>query len=126
MEWIIYLYIIHVDILLLKTVMRYVKCKVENVAISNDLYFVEYYVGIQLARRFGFRVDNRTPHASQPNTFYNYVLAIIRTYNISVEELVAGSINKIYKRIIFSLNERNRKGKYYRILSSVLPSSTIF
>ena len=35
---------IHVDLLLLKSVMRYVKCKVENVMLTNDLYFVEYYI----------------------------------------------------------------------------------
>ena len=70
---------IHVDLLLLKPVMRYVKCKIENVILSNDLYFVEYYLGFQLARRFGFIVNNRTPHASQPNILYNYVLEVIRT-----------------------------------------------
>ena len=90
--------------------------------LPNELYFVEYHVGLQLARRFGFRVNNSTPHASQPNTVYSYILEIIRVYDISRDELELGSVNKIYKRIIFKLNEHKSNTKYHRILSNVLPS----
>ena len=97
---------IHVDLLLLKSVMRYVKCKVDNAMLPNELYFVEYHVGLQLAKRFGFRVNNSTPHASQPNTVYSYILEIICVYDISRDELELGSVNKIYKRIIFKLTKQ--------------------
>ena len=43
-------------------------------------------------------------------------------YSITRDELVLGSVNKIYKRIIFGLNERYGKLKYHRILSPILPS----
>ena len=41
---------------------------------------------------------------------------------ITIEDLLLGSVSGIYKRIIFKLNERNVKLKYYRILSDMLPS----
>ena len=113
---------IHADLFLLKSVMRYMKCKVENVTLSNDLFFVEYNLGVQLARMFGFHINNRTPHAYQPSTVYSYVMEIIQVYKITRDELVLGSVNKIYKRIIFSLNESNSKFKYNRILCNALPS----
>ena len=55
---------------------------------------------------------------SQPH----HTEGFVKEFNITIEELVLGSVNKIYKRIITTLNERNRKVKYHRILSNVLPS----
>ena len=71
---------------------------------------------------FGFHINNHTPHAYQPSTVYSYVMEIIQVYKITRDELVLGSVNKIYKRIIFSLNESNSKFKYNRILCNALPS----
>ena len=113
---------IHADLMLLKPVMKYLKCIAENVVLPKELFFVEYHIGIQLCRLFGFKVNNCTPHTSQPCEVYSHVLQTIRWFRITKDELVLGSVNAIYKRIIVTLNERNGKLKYYRLLSNVLPS----
>ena len=59
---------------------------------------------------------------NQASEVYIHVLEMIKLLKISKEELICGSISKIYKRIILKLNERNGKLKYYRLLSNVLPS----
>ena len=113
---------IHAGLLLLKPVMKYVKCRVEETVLPNEVYFVEYHIGIHLSRMFGFRINNCTTHTDRPCEVYNHVLEMIRLYDITREELVEGSVNKIYKRIIVNLNQRVGKLKYYRMLSNVLPS----
>ena len=113
---------IHADLLLLKPVMKYIKCLSENVDLPNELFFVEYHIGVQLSRLFGFKVNNCTAHTDQPCEVFSHVLQTIRSFNITKDELVLGSVNAIYKRIIMTLNERNSKLKYYRLLSKILPS----
>ena len=117
---------LHADLFLLKPVMKYVKCRVENLPLPNELFFVEYHIGVQLSRLFGFKVNNCTTHTDQPSEVYHHVLDLIRWMleknMITIEDLLLGSVSGIYKRIIFKLNERNVKLKYYRILSDMLPS----
>ena len=113
---------LHADLLLLKSVMKYVKFREENISLTKELFFVEYNIGMQISRLFGFKVNNRTTHTNQASEVYGHVLEMIKLLKISKEELVCGSVSRIYKRIILSLNERNSKLKYYRLLSDVLPS----
>ena len=113
---------IHADLMLLKPVKKYLKCIAENIALPKELFFVEYHIGIHLSRLFGFKVNNCTPHTDQPCEVYSHVLQMIRWFKITKDELVLGSVNAIYKRIIVTLNERNGRLKYYRLHSNVLPS----
>ena len=117
---------LHADLFLLKPVMRYVKCRVENLPLPKELFFVEYHIGVQLSRLFGFKVNNCTTHANQPCEVYHHVLDLVRWMldrnMITIEELLLGSVSRIYKRVIFKLNERKTKQKYYRIFSNTLPS----
>ena len=83
---------------------------------------MEYHIGLKLCRHFSLKVNNRTPHASQSGSVYNFVFELIRKHNITCEELILGSVNKIYKRIIIQRSERNGSLKYNRILSKSLPS----
>ena len=114
--------VIHAGLLLLKPVMKYVKCRVEEVTLPNELYFVEYHIGIHLSRLFNFRINNCTTHTDRPCEVYSNVLEMIRLYKITRDELAKGSVNKIYKRIILDLNQHVGKLKFYRMLSNVLPS----
>ena len=114
---------LHLDLLLLKTVMKYLKHIVinDNVLPCN-LYFVEYNIGFQLCNYFGISCNNNTPHASIPNAFYSNTLQLIRHHNLSLKELTEGSVNSIYRRIIHNLNRNMINFKSFRILSKVLPS----
>ena len=102
--------------------MRYIKVKVSGQKIPKELFFVEYYLGQQLCRYFGLAVNNCTPHCATPTEVYCNMFFMIRKYQISCEELVTGSVGKIYQRIIFQANERLGQHKFYRILSVMLPS----
>ena len=113
---------LHLDMLLLKTVMKYLKCHVNDEMLSANLFYVEYNVGLQLCNYFGIPFNNSTPHAAIPNAFYSNVLQIIHTFNITYKELTEGSINSIYKRIIYDSNRSMINFKSHRILSKVLPS----
>ena len=113
---------VHLDLFLLKTVMKYLKCLVDGVDLPDHLYFVEYNIGFQLCNYFGFPVNNSTPHAATPNSFYNNVLRMIRWLRITVKEMTEGGVNCIYRRIIYNLNVCNKGFKSHRILSKVLPS----
>ena len=41
---------LHADLFLLKPVMKYIKCRVENAPLPKDLFFVEYHIGVHLSR----------------------------------------------------------------------------
>ena len=114
---------LHLDLLLLKTVMKYLKYIVMNdEGLPSNLYFVEYNIGFQLCNHFSIPCNNSTPHAIVPNTFYNKSLQMIRHHNLTLKELTEGSVNSIYKRIIYDLNRTMINFKSFRILSKVLPS----
>ena len=71
---------LHLELLLLKTVMKYLKCIVlSEESLPCNLYFVEYNIGHQVRNYFNIPVDNNTTHALRPNTCYSNVLQIIRS-----------------------------------------------
>ena len=117
---------LHADLFLLKPVMRYIKCRAENIPLPKELFFVEYHIGLQLSILFGFKVNNCTPHAEQPCEVYHHVFDMIRwmldRFMITIEELILGSVSDIYNKAILKLNKNKPKLKYYRLLSNVLPS----
>ena len=43
---------LHLDLLTLKTVMQYLKCRIQNIAIPDNLRFVEYNLWLQLCNLF--------------------------------------------------------------------------
>ena len=114
---------LHLDLLLLKNVMKYLKCIVlGDEELPSNLYFVEYNIGYQVCNYFNIPVNRNTPHGMTPNTFYSNVLQIIRSHNITLKELSEGSINSIYRRILYDLNRSMINFKSCRLLSKVLPS----
>ena len=117
---------LHADLFLLKPVMRYIKCRFNNTPLPKELFFVEYHIGVQLSRLFGFRVNNCTTHTDQPSEVYHHVFDMVRWMlernMIVMDDLILGSVSGIYKKIILKLSERRSKLKYYRLFSDVLPS----
>ena len=114
---------IHADHFVFKSVVRYTKCRVGNLKLFKDFcILLSGIIWHAIGRDVWIPVNNCTPHANQPDIIYSHVLELIRLYSITRDELVLGSVNKIYKRIIFNLNERHGKLKYHRILSPILPS----
>ena len=62
---------LHMDILLLKTTMKFLKCLMLDETLSSNLFYVEYNVGLQLRNYFSIPFNNSTPHAAIPNEFYS-------------------------------------------------------
>ena len=87
-----------------------------------NLYFVEYNLGFQLSNYFNIPYNNNTSHAATPNECYSNIFQTIRHHHITLKELTEGSINSIYRRIIYDYNRTMINFKSYRILCKVLPS----
>ena len=102
--------------------MQYLKCRIHKIAIPDNLWFVEYNLGLQLCNLFKIPYINHTPHAPSPNQFYSCVFQIIRTHKLSLEDLSEKSVNFIYKKIICDCNQSMRNFKSHRITSKILPS----
>ena len=113
---------LHSDLLMLKPVMHYLKALEDKVPLPSHLFFLEYNIGFQLCGYFKITRNNSTPHASVPNFVYCHILEMIKWLKISKEELLEGSVNKIYKRIIYNANRVNRGLKSHRITAKFLPS----
>jgi len=113
---------LHLDLLLLKTVMQYLRCLTKKIILPDNLWFVEYNIGFQLCQYFKLPYNNRTPHAFSPNSFYGRVLQIIRAHKISLQELSERNVNYIYKRIVCDNNQSMINFKSYRISVKILPS----
>ena len=52
--------------------------------------------------------------------FYGKVLHLIKHHKISLDELTEASVNGIYKRIIYQINDVGGKKNYSCILNKVL------
>ena len=82
---------------------------------------------MKLSRLFGLNVNNSTVHTNEACAHYSYIFNVIKLYKITLDELVKGSVNLIYKRIILNFNERQCnviKDANYSIcmFSKILPS----
>ena len=113
---------LHTDLFMLKDVMKYVKQRTQNISIDKNLFFVEYNLGLPLCNYLKIPINNKTLHAQNPNFIYDYIFQLIKKFNISKTELSEGTVNSIYKRIIFEKNVRFRTKHSNRIWAKFLPS----
>ena len=113
---------LHANLFLIKIAMDYVQYLERKEPLPDRLYFLEYNIGFHLCCLLKFPVNNCTPHAPVPNIVYAQVLELIKMYGISREELLKGSVNLIYKRIVIE----NRRGvsslNCHRVMAKYLPS----
>ena len=114
---------LHADLLLIKPVMKYLK-EVHSMhgISSSNLFYVEYNIGMQLCTLFGLPVNNSTPHGFAPSFIYQYIFKMIKWFKISLDEMINGTVNSIYKRIISDLNASSRNFRSQRIFPKYLPS----
>ena len=89
--------------------------------VSSHLFYVEFNIGMQLCNLFKLPVNNSTPHAFSPSFVYQHAFHMIKWFKITLDELLNGTINSIYKRIVSTMNECGRY-KSYRIFAKGLPS----
>ena len=117
---------LHADLFLLKPVMKYIKYRAQNQELPKELFFVEYHIGMPISSFFGFRINNRTTHASQPCEVYLHIFDMIcwmiEGFMIDINDIILGSVSAIYSKVISKLNERKSKLRYHRLLSNILPS----
>ena len=86
--------------------MKYLKRKCARDELSYGLSFLEYHhIGLQLCRHFGLQFNNHTLHAANASEVYLHIYQLlIQHYKITCDELVDGSIQKIYESIVFQRN----------------------
>ena len=115
--------VLHLDLCFIKPIMQYVNEKVNDADLSCNMSFMEYNIGHQLCRLFGFTLNNSTVHRAEPNVYYSHMLKVISNYNIGLEELLEGKISKIYYRVVYEYGERRAGGVLYsRLHRSIFPN----
>ena len=77
---------------------------------------------MQLCNHFNIPINHRTPHAHFPSFIYDYIFLMIKRFGITHDELLKGSVNNIYKRIICDKNQQNNSFRSHCIFSKCLPS----
>ena len=120
--------VLHCSIMLIRNVLKYVLSKKENRAIEDKDYFIEFNIGQQLSSLFKFPCDNMTPHRSNPNVVYGYILDILKMfkpYGIDDEILLSCKVKVIYKHVLAKLNESNYSLKYRLLHASFMPNYLI-
>ena len=84
--------------LILKQAFKYVKYRLENIPLDTEIGFVESNLGHFISRLCEFPVVN-IRHTYPPNYFYQRIKSFITYYEITKEELIAGSVKPIRDRI---------------------------
>ena len=110
---------LHLDLLLLKNVMMYLKYNIlYEEELPPNLFFIEYNIGLQLSSYFNIPCNNNTPHATIPNIFYSNTFQLIRKHNVTLKELTEGSVNSIYRHIIYDANRVDK----FQVTSYIIKS----
>ena len=78
----------------------------ENIPLTNEQFFIEYNLGIQLAILLNIPVNNRFLHRATPMKPYANILKFIREMKISKEDLICGKVKQVYENIMYSKNKQ--------------------
>jgi len=113
---------IHASVFMLIPIFKYVKNKVENIPLSNEQYYIEYNIGLQLSQILGIPFNNCTPHRVTPMKSYALILRFIKEMGISGEDLIKGKVKTIYEKIILRRNQFGSASHWSRNHCNVLPN----
>ena len=114
---------VHANVFSLIPIFKYVKSKVENIPLTNEQFFIEYNLGMQLANLLKIPVNNRLLHRSTPMKPYANILKFIKEMKISKEDLIGGRVKQVYENIIFSQNKSHGYlSNWSRLHSPFLPN----
>ena len=111
------------ELCLIKPAMQYVQEKVNCGSLSISMYFVEYNLGQKLCIHYGLERNNSTLHRFEPNDCYKNIFDILKKHKITLDEMMNGTLNTIYKRIIRDMGIRQWEGQdYYKLHKKIFPT----
>ena len=120
---------LHCEIMLVKSVMLYMRKKVEDgILTPNQYYYIEYNIGHQVSALWDLPVNNSTLHAFCPNGFYSYVLQVLKKLKglgITRDDMVTGNVSLIYKNALAKLNGYNISPRWKVLHMKVIPNYLI-
>ena len=117
--------LLHNDIMLVRNVLQFIKTKELGIPLSEDQYYLEYYIGHQISVLWNVPVDNRTPHAMQPNQLYLYVLNVVKMLKdtgLTKEIILTGSVKQIYDYVMQAKYFYNFSHKWKLLHVKYLPN----
>jgi len=115
--------VLHINLCLLKPIIKYMRERIVENELSDFSYFVEYHLGQKLSSLFNLPNNNCTPHRFEVNECYQAMYNTIVKYKITAEELVKGKIGNIYHRILCDIGTaKHCHSQYLRLHKKILPS----
>lgn len=115
---------LHASLFLLRPVILYIRCRAEDKPLSQDIMFVEYFLGFRISALYGFHFNYNLPHASEPSMWYKVCYDMLVAYSVTIEECVnLRSFSKIYFRIVHEYIKKScvQHSKLYRIHLKCFP-----
>ena len=82
---------LYADLFLMRKIQKYCKHRAEETPTTPNLALIEFNIGQQISKLFQLRQNNYFPHATRPSITYAYILAIIKKYHFTFEQLCKNS-----------------------------------
>ena len=82
---------LHCDVMLIRSIMSYLKQKVDGNTLSPSQRYIEYHLGHKLSRLWGLPFCNSQVHAFHPNEFYTHIFEImkrLKSFGIELDHLL--------------------------------------
>jgi len=90
---------LYADLFLMRQIQKYCKRGAEEIPTMPNLALIEFNIGHQISNLFQLRQKNYFPHATRSSITYPYILAIIKKYHFTFEQLCKNTIASLYKII---------------------------
>ena len=119
---------LHCNIMLVRSVMHYMKQRDQGDMLSDAQYYLEYNIGHQLSYLWGLPVHNRNLHSFSPNGVYSYILDVLKMlkhYGVTKEDMVSGKVKVVYSKVMEKVNEFNVSPRWALLHHRILPNYLI-
>ena len=119
---------LHCNIMLIRSVMFYLKQRDQGEILTDAQYYLEYNLGHQLSNMWNLPINNMTPHCFPPNEFYKYVLDILKMlkrFGVTKEEMLSGKVKLVYNKVVEKVNDFNQSPRWALLHHKLLPNYLI-
>ena len=93
---------IYCDLFYISHLFEYFKSRKHDLPFNANTYLIEYEIGLVLSKTYKLKKLNHLPHRDNLTPYYEQSIRILTKYKITLEELQAGKIKPIYKRLSLS------------------------
>ena len=90
---------IYCDLFYISHLFEYFKARKHDLPFKANIYLIEYEIGLVLSKTYKLKKLNHLPHRDNLTPYYKQSIRILTKYKITLEELQAGKIKPIYKRL---------------------------